>query len=162
MVVSLTNGQISWHSSSQLQSLCLEHYYPSESSLTLSSPGAFLHLTHVELVVAEELGLLGWLGLFDYLVQRPALQALRICSPTLCHLVGNVWGFHPQLRRVHSKHAHNEKCPANTHSVGSHVLCLFAACSCIYQFSDGPSLEAQLVYDLSNARDIFTQLATPC
>lgn len=33
---------------SQLQSLRLEYYYPSESSLTLSSPGAFLHLTRVD------------------------------------------------------------------------------------------------------------------
>lgn len=147
---------------SQLQSLYLEYYYPGESSLMLAPPGTFLHLTHVELEVAEELGLLGWLGLFDYLVQLPALQSLTICAPTLCHLVGNAWGFHPQLQKVNSEHAHDEDCPANTRSVGSHVMCLVAACSCIYQFPDGPSLETQLVYDLSNTHDIFTQLVIPC
>lgn len=134
---------------SQLQSLQLDNYFPDESLFRFASSACFPHLTCVRLEVAPHMSLMDWHRLFDSLHQLPALQALEIESSTLCGLTDHTWAFDPFLREINTAHAHDDDCPAKMRH-RSHVICLVLACSHLIEFPKGPSLPAQVIFDLTH------------
>lgn len=151
----LDKGPATLKQFSQLQSLSVQGFFPDAGSFRSPSPGHFPYLSRLILQVPEHMILLDWICLLESLLKLPALQVLDVECPTLRKMLANVWACHPDLDDVDTEHAHIASCPDKIRPL-SHVMCLILACTHRYELPKGPSLQAQIIFDLSHALDIST------